>query len=298
MASTKDHESERDALTASLEGQTIWNASTLTYIFAMDANRVAFISDPSTSIYDFTGSASFNALAVADVDEANIRSDIEAGMAAWYRVASIPLFVQTTDYAAADIKIAGVDNYGPAGAMYLPGTNPKPPIVLTDVDYESYLLINTTLPYISARAELGGGHFGIHLALHELGHGLGLAHPHDTAHGTTAIADIRADVPDPAYDNERYTVMSYERGGWNQISAKIYGHAVTPMAMDILAIQNMYGAKSSYEGNTVYTLTDAVPRPWMWMAATALSVLAGRFMQSGIREERTSSSTAARIVCC
>ena len=258
MATTKDHVSDREALTAALEGQTIWNTSSLTYNFSMDGNRAAFISDPSTSAHVFTGTRSFNALDVTDINEANIRRDVESAMAAWSRVANIPLFVETTDYSAADIKIAGVDNYdGVAGSMYLPGTNPRGPLVVTSVDYESYLLVNTSLSIVPARGELGGGNFGLHLGLHELGHGLGLGHPHDTAHGTTAIVDRRADAVEAAYDNERYTVMSYERGGWNQIGGLIYGHAVTPMAMDILAIQNMYGAKSSFEGNTIYRLTDA-----------------------------------------
>ena len=141
--------------------------------------------------------------------------------------------------------------------MYYPGTNAKGPPIVSRVDYESYLLLNTSLSILSSRGELGGGHFGLHLSLHELGHGLGLSHPHDTGHGTTAIADRRADAVEGAYDNERYTVMSYERGGWNQMGSRIYGHAVTPMALDILAIQNMYGAKSSFEGNTMYRLTDA-----------------------------------------
>ena len=259
MATTKDHESAGIALTDALEGQTIWNTSTLTYNFAMDADRMAFVSDPSTSVHVFTGSRSFNALGVSDINEANIRRDVESAMAAWSRVAIIPTFVETTDYSAADIKIGGVNNYdGVAGAMYFPGTNVKGPLVVSRVDYESYLLINTSLPIVSARGETGGGHFGISLALHELGHGLGLAHPHDAGHGTTAIAARRADDADEAaYDNERYTVMSYESGGWNQILGLIYGHAVTPMALDILAIQTMYGARSSYEGNTVYRLTDA-----------------------------------------
>ena len=156
MATTKDHVSDREALTAALEGQTIWNTSSLTYNFAMDGNRAAFVSDPGTSAHVFTGIRSFNALDVTDINEANIQRDVESAMAAWSRVANIPLFVETTDYSAADIKIAGVDNYdGVAGSMYLPGTNARGPLVVTPVDYESYLLLNTSLSIVPARGELG-----------------------------------------------------------------------------------------------------------------------------------------------
>ena len=93
--------------------------------------------------------------------------------------------------------------------------------------------------------------------LHELGHGLGLDHPFDAHNGTTKIAEERHDAEgEPAYDNQRYTVMSYEEGGWNQGNGQRYGHAVTPMALDIAALQNMYGAVSKYEGANTYRLTD------------------------------------------
>ena len=257
MATTKEHESDREALTAALEGRAIWNTATLKYNFAMDSDRMAFVSDPSNSENVFTGAHAFNALGVANSSEANIRSDVVSAMAAWSRVANIPMFVETTHYSAADIKIAGVDDYSYAGAMYFPGTNVRGSLDVSPLDYESYLLLNTTADYVSARPELGGGHYGVRLALHELGHGLGIAHPHDDGHGSTKVAERGAAADEPVYDNERYTVMSYEKGGWNQNVARIYGHAVTPMALDVRAIQGMYGAKSSYEGNTTYRLTDA-----------------------------------------
>ncbi|WP_274631312.1 M10 family metallopeptidase C-terminal domain-containing protein [Arvimicrobium flavum] len=71
--------------------------------------------------------------------------------------------------------------------------------------------------------------------MHEIGHQIGLAHPHD-ARGTL--------MPD-AYDNRNYTVMSYER-----LSG---GDVQTYMQKDIAALQHMYGANyDTNSGNTTY----------------------------------------------
>jgi serralysin len=75
--------------------------------------------------------------------------------------------------------------------------------------------------------------------MHELGHGLGLKHPHDTNGGTRD--------PMPAeFDNRNYTVMSYNR---------VSGGAVQSYMMnDIAALQHLYGADfNTNSGNTTYS---------------------------------------------
>ena len=188
-------------------------------------------------------------------------------MEAIRRVAKIS-FEPSINYTNADIKIGGIsgnwinsEGYTILGRMHFPGTISKN---LLSSDYHSYLLINSSLSIISARPEEGGGHFGLALAFHELGHGLGLGHPHDIGNGTTRTAHPKAGPEPPydvIYDNERYTIMSYESGGWHQNKANNYGHVVTPMALDIFALQNMYGATSNNEGNTTYKLTDEGSAP-------------------------------------
>ena len=108
--------------------------------------------------------------------------------------------------------------------------------------------------------ETGGADFMIFNTLHEFGHGLGLGHPHDTGHGSTAISinlDPNRSTTDNPLDNERYTVMSYERGGTNANLGNPFGHTLTPMALDIAVLQALYGANTStHTGNTTYNLTD------------------------------------------
>lgn len=86
-------------------------------------------------------------------------------------------------------------------------------------------------------------------ALHELLHTIGLAHPHDTGAGTIQNLNQYA-------NNEKYTVMSYVDGYDTWPKVNTYGHAMTPMALDIAALHRLYGAKHKAQADTTYQILD------------------------------------------
>ena len=99
--------------------------------------------------------------------------------------------------------------------------------------------------------------------LHEIGHALGLAHPHDLG-GTSSIYPF-VTGPFGSYglgglNQGLYTTMSYN-DGWNVFAPampKQFGWQATMMAFDIAALQILYGANmGTATGNDVYGLTDA-----------------------------------------
>nr|WP_071102575.1 M10 family metallopeptidase C-terminal domain-containing protein [Moorena producens] len=90
------------------------------------------------------------------------------------------------------------------------------------------------------------GTYGYQTFLHEIGHALGLKHPHEKD-GSGVVANLNIDTT-------AYTVMSY-RSYVNQplsaYSQKFF--PTTPMLHDIAAIQYIYGANmNTRKGNTVY----------------------------------------------
>jgi len=93
------------------------------------------------------------------------------------------------------------------------------------------------------------GDYAYYTFLHEIGHAVGLNHPHDgEVYGTVSAK----------YDNMNYTVMTYRSYEGMGIEAPFhnedFGYPQTYMLLDIAALQFMYGADFTFNaGNTTYT---------------------------------------------
>tara|TARA_R110002049_G_scaffold117332_2_gene270542 strand:+ start:127299 stop:129563 length:2265 start_codon:yes stop_codon:yes gene_type:complete len=119
----------------------------------------------------------------------------------------------------------------------------------------------------TAGGTLESGGLGYQTITHEILHGLGLAHPHDTG-GTS---DIMPGVSGPfnsfgqdGLNQGIFTTLSYNRGfnlgeaGTGMSFDYVYGAEAGPMALDIALLQRIYGANTTTAGgNDVYVLDGA-----------------------------------------
>jgi serralysin len=111
------------------------------------------------------------------------------------------------------------------------------------------------------------GGYGFITLLHEIGHGLGLAHPHDDGGGSSVYPGVNPilnsdgeivgyTTGDNALNQGIWTTMSYNDGLIGSTpNSNDYGWQGTPMTLDIAAIQHLYGANLNHAtGNDTYQL--------------------------------------------
>jgi serralysin len=158
-------------------------------------------------------------------------------------------FTQVFSSVGADFVLVADDSIPYLGYMNPPGT---PNSGVGVFNYSAW----TT-------ASLAQGGDGFYTLIHEFGHGLGLAHPHDTG-GTSVIMDgvtsAFSDYGDNDLNQGVFTTMSYNTG-WStgpqgHTPSDDYGANGTIGAFDIAVLQAKYGANTSANsGTTSYVLS-------------------------------------------
>ncbi|HEY0311914.1 MAG TPA: M10 family metallopeptidase C-terminal domain-containing protein [Allosphingosinicella sp.] len=173
------------------------------------------------------------------------------------------VYLEVQDKSQADFEYASYKGTPGPGISLLGSMEPP------DEPNEGLALFNSG-DYRWNATDLQQGGFSFVTLIHEIGHGHGLAHPHDNGghsgimHGVVPEGAGVADYTtgDFHLNQSVFTMMSYE-DGWqdspygNAPTTGGYGYLGGLMAFDIAAIQDKYGVnEDTATGNDVYTIKD------------------------------------------
>lgn len=118
-------------------------------------------------------------------------------------------------------------------------------------------VFNSTAYGWNTNGGLEEGGVGYTTIVHEALHGLGLEHPHD-GNVMLGVSALFGDYGDFNLNQGVYTTMSYNAGLAGSPRSDNYGNEAGPMALDIAALQELYGVNTTHaSGATSYVLADS-----------------------------------------
>ena len=219
----------------SLISGTQWTNTPVTYSFAGFGSYWSTDSSSGYGASTGNGEPWNDSYALSASDMVAVRQ----AFAAWSAVAQIRFSeVLESQTRVGDIRLAYSGSVTQQAHAYYPGSSPK--------SGDVWVNSNGT----SATNEWTAGSYYYMTAIHEIGHAIGLKHPFEGASQNSTISSA-------AWDTRSFTIMSYSaRAGDSQTHFSY--EPTTPMLLDILAVQHLYGANHAWKpGNDVYRFDGA-----------------------------------------
>ncbi|MDB5438616.1 MAG: hypothetical protein JWM33_1043, partial [Caulobacteraceae bacterium] len=197
-------------------------------------------------------------------------------------------FTQVSSAAQATVVVALADlGSGTAGAT-----------LVTSATHAEIAFNPASSDWNTAGLQLGGGAF--QTVMHEMGHALGLAHPHDPAGGSEIMEGVSQPFGQYGVGNlnqEIYTIMSYNQAWSGSVNSAYAGvdmqSAATPMALDVAALQTLYTPTARSPGDTTYQLQDGGGFTTIWDTGGEDTISAAGLSHYAYIDLRPASLTSA-----
>jgi Ca2+-binding RTX toxin-like protein len=192
------------------------------------------------------------------------KSTYRAALQTWMDVTNVR-FVETSDIGSANYVLFKYPGSSTGAAAFSNFPNSSNQIFFG-------FNVNQTGFWVTDNFRAGGDVY--ETMIHEIGHALGLAHPHDNGGGSTILPGVDFpfyDYGDNDLNQNVYTVMSYNAGyksvfGTTTDSIQAYGWSATPMPLDVAAIQYIYGANPKHNsGINTYLLPTSNSTGTSWV---------------------------------
>ncbi|SFI95112.1 M10 family metallopeptidase [Albimonas pacifica] len=193
------------------------------------------LADPHVTVYFATDGERIDFATEEGGWSRYARAQAMAALDAWAAVSGLS-FAQVSDPAEADFKLVKSDAGG-ASLGFMTGPDPA------YGEAQGLGWFNSGPYWSGGRGGLlSPGSYMFTIFLHEFGHGLGLAHPHEATGGSTAMPQVGEGL---GLDQGVWTVMTYN-DGWPEAPEGLpeshkWGWNLGPSALDIAVIQAKYG---------------------------------------------------------
>lgn len=233
---------------------------------------VSFVDDPG-----LPGSEKVKNLGQLNAWPSNLKNTYLKAFEAWREVANIE-FAEVEEGTPANIEYFLI-NIDPSSGVPLDVLGSHDGILDPPLDSPQTSWINAN--YFNDTTNSDPGYSFLEVAIHEIGHGIGMSHPHDGGLDPLNPSPLFVGLNPNFAAGDQFgvfgyglfglnqnpnTIMSYNRGlefdeDLNPLplpNNKSAGHAETPMALDIMNIQLKYGYNTKTRtGNDTYRLTGS-----------------------------------------